>query len=65
MENLLILVLVLPLLSFTTIGGFGRLLGVYGSMALSVANMCSAFIISILLFMDVSFDTAVYLELWN
>lgn len=65
MQNLLLLVLIFPLFSFLTIASFGRYLGVYGSMLLSVINMCSALLISILLFFVVSFDTAVYMELWN
>lgn len=66
MQNLLLLlVLVFPLFSFLIIASFGRYLGVYGSMILSVVNMCSALLISILLFFTVSFDTAIYIELWN
>lgn len=65
MQNLLLFVLVFPLFSFLIIASFGRYLGVYGSMLLSVINMCSALLISILLFFVVSFDTAVYMELWN
>lgn len=65
MENLLVLVMLFPLLSFIIIGGFGRFLGVYGSMVLSVINMCSTLLFSLLLFINISFDSAVYLELWN
>jgi hypothetical protein len=65
MQNLLLLVLTFPLFSFLTIASFGRYLGVYGSMLLSVINMCSALLISILLFFSISFDAAVYLELWE
>jgi hypothetical protein len=63
MQNFLLLVLVFPLFSFLAIASFGRYLGVYGSMLLSVINMCSALAISILLFFFVSFDTALYVEL--
>lgn len=63
MQNLWLLVLVFPLFSFLIIASFGRNLGVYGSMLLSVVNICSAFLISILLFFTVSFNTAVYAEL--
>ena len=65
MQNLLLLVLVFPLFSFLTIVGFGRHLGVYGSMLLSVFNMCGAFLVSILLFFVVSFNGAIYIELWE
>lgn len=34
-------------------------------MILSVTNICSALFFSILLFINVSFDSAVYLELWS
>lgn len=63
MQNTLLLVLGFPLFSFITIAGFGRYLGVYGSMVLSVINMCSALAISMILFFCVSFDTALYIEL--
>lgn len=63
MQNFLLLVLVFPLFSFLTIASFGRYLGVYGSMLLSVINMCSALATSILLFFFVSFDTALCVEL--
>jgi NADH-ubiquinone oxidoreductase chain 5 len=65
MENCLILVMLFPLLSFVIIGCFGRFLGVYGSMVLSVINICNALLFSVLLFIKISFDSAVYLELWN
>ncbi len=63
MQNLLLLVLVFPLFSFLTIVGFGRHLGVYGSMLLSVVNILSALVVSVLLFFFVSFSAAVYVEL--
>lgn len=63
MQTLLLLVLAFPLFSFLLIIGFGRYLGVYGSMLLSVLNMCTALLVSILLFFAVSFDTAIYIEL--
>jgi len=65
MQTLLLLVLAFPLFSFLLIIGFGRYLGVYGSMLLSVLNMCTALLVSILLFFAVSFDTAIYIELWE
>jgi hypothetical protein len=65
MSNLLLLVLLMPLFSFLTIASSGRFLGVYGSMLLSVLNICCALIVSLFLFFNVSFDTSLYIELWN
>ena len=63
MQNFLLLVLLFPLFSFLTIASFGRYLGVYGSMLLSVANIVSSLLVSVVLFFTVSFDGAVYFEL--
>jgi hypothetical protein len=63
MKNLLIIVLVFPLLSFVSIASFGRFIGVYGSMFLTVVNIAIALVCSIVLFVRVSFDSALYVEL--
>ena len=63
MQNLLLLVLILPLISFIIIASSGRYIGVYGSMLLSVINMWCAFFTAHVLFFFVSFDAAVYIEL--
>jgi hypothetical protein len=63
MQNLLLVVLALPLFSFLTIASSGRYIGVYGSMFLSVVNICAAFVISIALFFLVSFESGLYVEL--
>ena len=65
MQNLLLFILIFPLLSFAIICISGRYLGVYGSMLLSVINMGCALLCSITLFLSVSFNTAMYVELWN
>jgi len=63
MQNLLLFILIFPLLSFAIICISGRYLGVYGSMLLSVINMGCALLCSITLFLSVSFNTAMYVEL--
>lgn len=65
MQNLLLLVLVLPLFSFLIIASSGRYLGVYGSMLLSVSNICAALVISFVLFFAVSFDASLYISMWD
>jgi len=59
------LVLLLPLSSFVIIGLFGRFMGVYGGMLLSVFNMVSVFIFVLFLFMSVSFSVNYSVEIWN
>jgi len=63
MQNLLLFVLIFPLLSFIIVGIYGRYLGVYGSMLLSVINIGCALLCSIILFISLSFSTAIYIEL--
>lgn len=63
MQNLLLLVLFLPLSSFLIIASSGRYLGVYGSMILSVLNMTTALFVSIILFLTTSFDASIYVPL--
>ena len=65
MSNFLILVLILPLLSFLIIASSGRLLGVYGSMILSVLNIAGALLVSVFLFFTISFDCSIYVPLWE
>ena len=65
MQNLLLLVLFLPLFSFLIIASSGRYLGVYGSMILSVLNMTTALLISVVLFFTISFDASIYVPLWD
>jgi len=57
------LVLLLPLSSFVIIGLFGRFMGVYGGMLLSVFNMVSVFIFVLFLFMSVSFSVNYSVEI--
>lgn len=49
-QTLLLIVLILPLLSFLMIGSCGRFIGVYGSMILSASNMLGALFCSLILF---------------
>jgi len=63
--SIFLITLLFPLCSFLIISGFGRYLGVYGSMVFSVMNIWLSFFISIFLFIFISFDSALYVQLWN
>ena len=65
MTGLFNLILLLPLLSFITISLFGRFIGIYGSMFLSVINIVLSFIFSIILLNVISFEFSYFIELWN
>ena len=58
-------IIILPLVSFILICVFGRYLGTLGAMILSVTNMFSALLFSILLLFKASYLTNYYSLLWQ
>lgn len=65
MKNLIIFILLLPLSSFLISCIFGRYLGTFGVVYTSIFNICCALIISIFLFLNISFTSIIYIELWQ
>ena len=65
MQFLFNIVLLLPLLSFLTLCFFSRTLGVYGSMIIACSNMLGSLVCGIVLFLNKSFTTIYFLEMWR
>jgi len=59
-----LIVLLLPLISFTSILLFGSYIGTFGSMFIACCNLIFACCTSTVLFLTLSHDFAMYVDLW-
>lgn len=65
MRFFLIFVILLPLFSFVKLCMFGRKIGVYGAIFISVCNIFSSLLCSVYLFFNFSSDYVIHTSLWK
>lgn len=65
MTYLYSLIILLPLMSFITICVFGRMIGVYGSLVLSIINILISLLFTAILFIETSFSVLFCTQAWD